>query len=103
MEGALDAQGKTVAWLHRTVFPSIASTFTPNVSMVRRTGAGQGVTDIPYDNANIGCETMARRLTGPRSNGTLRGNDSAAPDVQDGRRASCRRGTYAASPCIEAS
>ncbi len=28
LEGGLDATGKPIAWLHRTVFPSIASTFT---------------------------------------------------------------------------
>jgi len=56
MEGGLDAEGKTVAWLHRTVFPSIGSTFTPNVIYGSAGEVGQGVTDMPYAVANVQCE-----------------------------------------------
>jgi isoquinoline 1-oxidoreductase beta subunit len=56
MEGGLDAQGKTVAWLHRTVFPSIGSTFTPNVTYGSAGELGQGVTDMPYAVDNVQCE-----------------------------------------------
>jgi len=56
MEGGLDANGKTVAWLHRTVFPSIQSTFKPNVTYGGAGELGQGVTDVPYAIANIRCE-----------------------------------------------
>ena len=59
LEGGLDAQGKTVAWLHRTAFPSIASTFQPNVSYGAAGELGQGVTDMPYDIANVRCENGA--------------------------------------------
>jgi hypothetical protein len=31
-EGALDRNSKATAWLHRAVFPSIQSTFKPNVT-----------------------------------------------------------------------
>ena len=59
MEGGLDAQGKTVAWLHRTAFPSITSTFQPNVTYGAAGELGQGVTDMPYDIANVRCENGA--------------------------------------------
>lgn len=59
LEGGLDAQGKTVAWLHRTAFPSISSTFKPNVTYGAAGELGQGVTDMPYDIANVRCENGA--------------------------------------------
>ncbi|WP_429260093.1 molybdopterin cofactor-binding domain-containing protein [Paraburkholderia sp. GAS334] len=59
MEGGLDAQGKTIAWLHRSVFPSIGSTFTPNVIYGSAGELGQGVTDMPYEIANVQCENGA--------------------------------------------
>ncbi|APA88645.1 molybdopterin-dependent oxidoreductase [Paraburkholderia sprentiae WSM5005] len=59
MEGGLDAQGKTVAWLHRTVFPSISSTFKADVRYGAAGELGQGVTDMPYDVANVRCENGA--------------------------------------------
>jgi isoquinoline 1-oxidoreductase beta subunit len=59
LEGGLDANGKTIAWLHRTVFPSITSTFKPNVTYGVAGELGQGVTDLPYDIANVRCENGA--------------------------------------------
>ncbi|MFM0343021.1 xanthine dehydrogenase family protein molybdopterin-binding subunit [Paraburkholderia sp. RL17-347-BIC-D] len=59
MEGGLDAQGATIAWLHRSVFPSIGSTFTPNVVYGSAGELGQGVTDMPYEVANVQCENGA--------------------------------------------
>jgi isoquinoline 1-oxidoreductase beta subunit len=59
MEGGLNAQGQTVAWLHRTAFPSISSTFQANVSYGAAGELGQGVTDMPYDIANVRCENGA--------------------------------------------
>ncbi|MGF6612674.1 isoquinoline 1-oxidoreductase beta subunit [Paraburkholderia sp. WSM4175] len=59
MEGGLDAHGKTVAWLHRTVFPSISSTFKADVRYGAAGELGQGVTDMPYDIANVRCENGA--------------------------------------------
>jgi isoquinoline 1-oxidoreductase beta subunit len=58
-EGGLDANGKTVAWLHRTVFPSITSTFKANVVYGAPGELGQGVTDMPYEIANVQCENGA--------------------------------------------
>lgn len=56
LEGALDTQGRTTGWLHRTVFPSIASTFQPNVTYGSAGELGQGVVDMPYDIPNVRCE-----------------------------------------------
>ncbi len=56
LEAGLDDDGAATAWLHRTVFPSIQSTFTPNVVYGAAGELGQGVTDMPYDVANIRCE-----------------------------------------------
>ncbi|HZB93089.1 MAG TPA: molybdopterin cofactor-binding domain-containing protein [Stellaceae bacterium] len=56
LEAALDPNGRATAWLHRTVFPSIQSTFAPNVLYGAPGELGQGVTDMPYDIANIRCE-----------------------------------------------
>ncbi len=56
MEAGLDAGGKAVAWLHRTVFPSIRSTFQPNVTYGAEGELDQGVVDMPYDIANVRCE-----------------------------------------------
>ncbi len=56
MKGAIDQTGKVTAWLHRTAYPSITSTFMPGV----KHGAGfefqQGLTNIPYEIDNIRCE-----------------------------------------------
>ena len=53
MKGALDEQGNARAWLHRTAYPSITSTFTPGVVH----GAGfefqQGMTNLPYEIENL--------------------------------------------------
>ncbi|NOQ91585.1 MAG: molybdopterin-dependent oxidoreductase, partial [Flavobacteriaceae bacterium] len=56
MKGAIDKKGKATAWLHRTAYPSITSTFMPGV----KHGAGfefqQGQTNMPYEIENIKCE-----------------------------------------------
>jgi isoquinoline 1-oxidoreductase beta subunit len=56
LEGGLDADGKPVAWLHRTVFPSIASTFTANTVYGQPGELSQGVVDMPFDIPNVRCE-----------------------------------------------
>src|SRR5258708_6605722 len=59
LEGGLDANGRAVAWLHRTAFPSIASTFQPNVRYGNAGELGQGVVDMPYAISNVRCENGA--------------------------------------------
>ncbi|MDR3538579.1 MAG: molybdopterin-dependent oxidoreductase [Acetobacteraceae bacterium] len=56
MEAGFDADGKAVAWLHRSVFPSIRSTFSPDVTYGAEGEMDQGVVDMPYDIANVRCE-----------------------------------------------
>jgi isoquinoline 1-oxidoreductase beta subunit len=57
LEAGLDAKGRPTAWLHRTVLPSIGSTFMPGVLYPSEGELGQGVTDLPFDIPNIRAET----------------------------------------------
>jgi len=56
LEAGLDAQGKTVAWLHRTVAPTIASTFGPDSKHQMPAELGMGVVNMPYAIANVRVE-----------------------------------------------
>jgi isoquinoline 1-oxidoreductase beta subunit len=55
-KAAVDGRGRPTAWLHRSVFPPIASMFDQNA----RNGLGfeldMGLTDLPYDVPNIRAE-----------------------------------------------
>lgn len=57
LEAGLDAQGKVVAWLHRTTFPPIPSTFGPSISPSDGE-LGQGVTDLPLAIPNVRAEAV---------------------------------------------
>ena len=52
MKGGLDQAGKPVAWLQRTVFPSISSTFAQDVRSASPDELAMGFTDTPYALAN---------------------------------------------------
>lgn len=56
LEAALDSRGRAIAWLHRSVFPAIPSTFQPDVKYASDGELGQGVVDVPYAIPNIRCE-----------------------------------------------
>jgi isoquinoline 1-oxidoreductase beta subunit len=56
LEAAIAADGRTTAWLHRTVFPAIEATFEPDVIYGSAGELQQGVTDMPYAIANVRCE-----------------------------------------------
>ncbi|MGD0152113.1 MAG: molybdopterin cofactor-binding domain-containing protein, partial [Xanthobacteraceae bacterium] len=56
LEGGIAADGRTTAWLHRTVFPAIEATFQPDVTFGSAGELQQGVTDMPYAIANVRCE-----------------------------------------------
>jgi isoquinoline 1-oxidoreductase beta subunit len=56
LEAGLAADGRAAAWLHRTVFPAIESTFQPDVIYGSAGELQQGVTDMPYAIANVRCE-----------------------------------------------
>jgi isoquinoline 1-oxidoreductase beta subunit len=55
-KAAVDAKGKPTAWLQRSVFPPITSTFDVNAVYGDPPHLAQGWTDIPYDLPNISVE-----------------------------------------------
>jgi isoquinoline 1-oxidoreductase beta subunit len=56
LEAGLDASGRTVAWRHRTVFPSIASTFDAKTEYPPNWELGLGFSDLPFDVPNLRLE-----------------------------------------------
>jgi isoquinoline 1-oxidoreductase beta subunit len=56
LEAGLDAQGRTIAWLHRTAFPAIPSTFSAGVTQASDGELSLGFSDLPYDIPNIRLE-----------------------------------------------
>ena len=56
IEAGLDKSGKVVAWRHRSVAPSIASTFAANAVHEAPFELGMGLIDMPFEIANIQCE-----------------------------------------------
>lgn len=56
LRAGLDESGKPVAWVHRTTFPSISSTFAPDVVHASDGELGLGFTSVPYDIPNMLCE-----------------------------------------------
>lgn len=57
IEVSLDADNKVTGWLHRSVAPSILSTFAPDEGNVMPLEQAMGMTDLPFDIANIRCES----------------------------------------------
>ena len=57
IEAGLDAGGKVVAWRHRSAAPSIGSTFAANTLHPLPFELGMGLTDLPFDIANVRAET----------------------------------------------
>lgn len=56
LEAGLDAQGKPVAWLHRTVAPTISSTFGPDSKHQMPAELGMGVINVPFAIPNLRIE-----------------------------------------------
>jgi isoquinoline 1-oxidoreductase beta subunit len=56
LEAGLDANGRVTAWLHRTAFPPIGSTFAPNEIRGSTGELELGVVDVPFAIPNIRCE-----------------------------------------------
>jgi isoquinoline 1-oxidoreductase beta subunit len=56
IEAALDKSGKVIGWRHRTVAPSIISTFAEDTGYQFKIEYGMGFVDMPFDIANIRCE-----------------------------------------------
>lgn len=59
LEAGLDENGKAIAWLHRSVAPSIASLFQPNVTHSAPFELGLGLIDAPFAIPNIRLENGA--------------------------------------------
>jgi isoquinoline 1-oxidoreductase beta subunit len=56
LEAGVDGQGKPVAWLHRTVAPTIISTFNPAAKNEAPFELGMGVINVPFAIANVRIE-----------------------------------------------
>jgi|SRR5579875_442513 len=56
LKAALGENGKPVAWLQRSAFPSLMSTFATNVEYGAPLELGMGWVDIPFDIPNLRCE-----------------------------------------------
>ena len=56
LEAGVDAQGKPVAWLHRTVAPTIISTFNVEAKHEAPLELGMGVINVPFAIPNIRIE-----------------------------------------------
>ena len=48
MKASVDAKGKPTAWLQRSVFPTIGSTFAPGAEYGQEFEMGMGWTDLPF-------------------------------------------------------
>jgi isoquinoline 1-oxidoreductase beta subunit len=49
LEAGLDQNGRVTGWLHRTVLPTIGSTFDAKQEYAGAFEVGMGVTDLPFD------------------------------------------------------
>ncbi len=56
LEAGVDAKGKPVAWLHRSVAPTIISTFNPAATNEAPFELGMGVINVPFAIPNIRIE-----------------------------------------------
>ncbi|WOH48510.1 xanthine dehydrogenase family protein molybdopterin-binding subunit [Bradyrhizobium sp. sBnM-33] len=56
IEAGLDKNGKVTAWRHRSVAPSIASTFAAGALHQAPFELGMGLVDMPFEIANVQCE-----------------------------------------------
>ena len=56
LEAGVDARGRPVAWLHRSVAPTIVSTFNPDAKQEANWELGMGVINVPFAIPNIRIE-----------------------------------------------
>ena len=56
LEAGLDGEGRTVAWRHRTVFPTIAASFDAKAEYPPSWELGLGFSDVPFDVPNLRLE-----------------------------------------------
>jgi isoquinoline 1-oxidoreductase beta subunit len=56
IEAGLDKSGKVIAWRHRSVAPTIMSTFVAGAKHEAPFEIGMGLVDMPFDIPNVRCE-----------------------------------------------
>jgi isoquinoline 1-oxidoreductase beta subunit len=56
IDAGLDAQGRVVAWRHRSVAPTIRATFVPDPKFEQSGELTMGFIDVPFAIANLRCE-----------------------------------------------
>ena len=61
LEAGLDASGKVTAWLHRSAYPSITSTFAPDVPGPTPDELINGASDLPWEIPNVSVEVCPAR------------------------------------------
>jgi isoquinoline 1-oxidoreductase subunit beta len=61
LKAGLDSSGKPVSWLHRSVFPSIDTTFNEKAEYAMELEMGMGWNDLPYDIPNHRAENGPAR------------------------------------------
>lgn len=57
LEAGMDENGRCTSYLHRTVFPPIASTFVPGMDVPTDGEMGLGATDVPFAMPNLQVES----------------------------------------------
>jgi len=61
LEGALDGRGRVTGWLQRSVFPSISSTFAPDITYPDGGELSLGMVDLPFAIPAVRCESGPAR------------------------------------------
>jgi isoquinoline 1-oxidoreductase beta subunit len=56
IDAGLDAQGRVVAWRHRSVAPTIRATFVPDPKFEQAGETSQGLIDVPFNIPDLRCE-----------------------------------------------
>ncbi|MBV9252383.1 MAG: xanthine dehydrogenase family protein molybdopterin-binding subunit [Acetobacteraceae bacterium] len=56
IDAGVDQSGKVIAWRHRSVAPTIGSTFKPDPKYQQAFELGMGLVDVPFAIPNIRCE-----------------------------------------------
>jgi len=56
LKAGLDKEGQPNSWLHRSVFPTISSTFDPEATHAGETELALGFVDTPFGIPNLRCE-----------------------------------------------
>ena len=100
IEAGLDKSGKVIAWRHRSVAPTIYSTFAANAVHAAPFELGMGLIDMPFEIANIQMRKSGSRRSRPHRLVPLGVEHSARlRDPVDGRRTRCMPPTATKRRC----